>query len=110
MFKNLFSSPGKERAASPKGGDAASKGGSGQSKKSTKDLLAAAQSALQRLRVMQPSDTEAFPLLNEASRYGRAGCAMTATTLAQLAGLHTTACHIPRSLLLTACWQLRYEK
>lgn len=33
-------------------------------------LLVLAQSTLSKLRMMQPSDPEAFPLVNESSRYG----------------------------------------
>jgi hypothetical protein len=33
-------------------------------------LLQKAQVCLTRLRMLQPSDPEAFPLVNEASRYG----------------------------------------
>lgn len=64
MFKNLFG--GDKRASSPKPDG---KQLSAQ-KLDAHQLLSLAQDSLQRLRVMQPTDPEAFPLLNEASRYG----------------------------------------
>jgi hypothetical protein len=64
MFKNLFGTD--KRAASPK----PEAGKPASSKADAHQLLSMAQDSLQRLRVMQATDPEAFPLLNEASRYG----------------------------------------
>lgn len=74
MFKNFFGGGGSAADSSKGPAAAASPNKSRVDSPSRHDahtLLSLAQDALQRLRVMQPTDTEAFPLLNEASRYGR---------------------------------------
>jgi hypothetical protein len=58
MFSNIFG--GGRRAASPK-------------RQSKEDLLRAAEQTMRQLRAMQPSDPEAFPVLNECSRLGKGG-------------------------------------
>lgn len=68
MFKNLF---GGDKTPSPKQPDGSrSQALGGQNRPDAHKLLEMAQDGLQRLRVMQPTDAEAFPLLNETSRYG----------------------------------------
>jgi hypothetical protein len=71
MFKNLFGTDKRAGSPKPEAGKLTS------AKADAHQLLAMAQDSLQRLRVMQATDPEAFPLLNEASRYGE--CASSET-------------------------------
>lgn len=64
MLKTIFD---KKRNASP-----VKKDGKADKPLDANQLLEKAQSNLQALRVMQPSDPEAFPLVNEPTRYGTA--------------------------------------
>jgi hypothetical protein len=71
-------------------------------------LLQKAQQSLTRLRMLQPSDPEAFPLVNEASRYGdstlaaRSVCFVTAQALLfDLKMLHLAYCCVLSSAHLT---------
>jgi hypothetical protein len=64
MFNKLFGADKRSGSPKPDGKPPASP------KKDAHQLLSLAQDSLQRLRVMQSSDPEAFPLLNEASRCG----------------------------------------
>jgi hypothetical protein len=66
MFKNLFGTDKRAGSPKPDGKPAAAS-----SKADAHQLLGLATDSLQRLRVMQPTDPEAFPLLNEASRCGK---------------------------------------
>lgn len=63
MFKDIL-----KRNASPSKGSP--KQAADKKQLDANQLLSLAQTSLSRLRIMQPSDPEAFPLVNEASRCG----------------------------------------
>lgn len=64
MLKDIF-----KRNASPSKGS--SRQAADKKQLDANQLLSLAQTSLSRLRIMQPSDPEAFPLVNETSRYGK---------------------------------------
>jgi hypothetical protein len=71
MFKNLFGGGAGDKGTAQHA-EGGKKGVARPPEKDAHALLAAAQASLQKLRGLPSDHAEAFPVLNEASRYG--GC------------------------------------
>lgn len=96
MFNKLFGG-GEKRAGSPRP-DGSRQTAATSPKQDAHQLLSLATDQLQRLRVMQPTDPEAFPLLNEASRCGESSrqqvlrCPSACCAKTRLATNHQPSC------------------